>query len=499
LTPRFKTLALLLVVLFIGGIGGEAFATISSSPVSYVSPYECEKGVSYVIGVDSAGSPNYYGIATSGTSANSCGTLAYSTNCGTYIGCTTEASAVAVINAVTQAVATANGGTVYFECGVYVLSAMIELYEGVNLLGCGQGYTPTTNGAVLETNGNFPCINITRSPASASHPLLTTISQLFLEGTNNVADTSNNGIYEKNSQTFDLYIDHTVMTLFYNGLYISSGSKTRVTESTIEGNLNYGIDSVQNYFEYFGDDYIRSNAAYGYYGFANMLQLIGNQFILNGGGGAEITSYGLHQNTMIVNGNLFDSNCVSSCPGGTADLRMDGSSANVTVVANTFNAYDTYEPNHDLYISNQATATVEGNVFMASSSNAANVVSTNAAAKQDSTFLDNTGVNPWGELTTSFLIGGRSSVTYHLIEPSGFGANSTTEIASTTYQMAYFGCFVTSANSSNSNNAILIKDPSGNTMLGPVGTLTAVFVPAEYTITWGAFTGTAGAATVFCN
>ncbi len=75
------------------------------------------------------------------------------------------------------------------------------------------------------------------------------------------------------------------------------------------------------------------------------------------------------------------------------------------------------------------------------------------------------------------------------ISPFGTSASPT---ASTTYQVWGMDLIISSTNSGNNNNAILIYDKVGN-QINPtaLSTLDAYYLPIGYKINWGAFTGTA--------
>jgi hypothetical protein len=79
----------------------------------------------------------------------------------------------------------------------------------------------------------------------------------------------------------------------------------------------------------------------------------------------------------------------------------------------------------------------------------------------------------------------------------GFGGSAAVPAPSTDYVVIYSDIFITSANSSNNDNSITIKDGAGNVVQSGLSTLTALYVPAGYKINWGAFTGTAGAVTLW--
>jgi len=99
------------------------------------------------------------------------------------------------------------------------------------------------------------------------------------------------------------------------------------------------------------------------------------------------------------------------------------------------------------------------------------------------------GENPKGLVTNPFD------------NDSPYAIGITDDVAVPTASRAYVvvgqDILITAANSANTDNAILVKDAAGNTVVGPVGTLSAQFVPCGWTINWGAFTGVAGAVSVW--
>jgi hypothetical protein len=80
---------------------------------------------------------------------------------------------------------------------------------------------------------------------------------------------------------------------------------------------------------------------------------------------------------------------------------------------------------------------------------------------------------------------------------SPFG-NAYTVASGTLYHISGVDCFITSTDSSNTNNSIVIKDKGGNTLVTYSHTCTSVFVPIGYSVTF-TFTGTAPTVTVFGN
>lgn len=403
-------------------------------------------------------------------------------------------AALVIGNAINSSVASSDGGRVELGQGNYTLTGAIDLYEGVWLQGSNQGWTTTPNGAVLKTTGNFPAVIFKNHNGRT---LMGHISDVMLYGSNNIAFTNNVGISNIDSSSFDWYADHVAISLFYTGYQCTSGGKFRMQDSTIEGNLKYGININSGYLNNFHDIYLRTNglgnAGYGafvtnptQFQFENS-QVIGN----NAGMVLQDTVQGNNYQFIIV-GNTFMDNTGSNRFNFNLELYQGDS----IITGNIFSFDSTIAktPGSDILLF-QSKGIVTSNFFQSTS---AITTFTLAAGTPPTTIIrSNDGYNPTGKIT-NFLIGGRSGVTSHSI--GALGGNSSIEVASTIYTETNSDCYITSADSSNSNNAILIKDAQGNSLLGnAVHTLTAQWVPAGYTITWGAFTGTAGVASVFCN
>lgn len=96
---------------------------------------------------------------------------------------------------------------------------------------------------------------------------------------------------------------------------------------------------------------------------------------------------------------------------------------------------------------------------------------------------DNLGYNPVGKIANPF------DTTNNLIE---LGGTAAAPAASTDYIVCNCDIIISSTDSGDTNNAILIKDPGGN-QINPsaLSTLDAYYVPVGYKINWGAFTGAA--------
>lgn len=69
--------------------------------------------------------------------------------------------------------------------------------------------------------------------------------------------------------------------------------------------------------------------------------------------------------------------------------------------------------------------------------------------------------------------------------------------ASTDYTVNGVDLFITSTDSGNADNAIIIKDPAGNVITTAASTLEMKLVPLGYKINWGAFTGAAPTVNVY--
>jgi hypothetical protein len=112
-----------------------------------------------------------------------------------------------------------------------------------------------------------------------------------------------------------------------------------------------------------------------------------------------------------------------------------------------------------------------------------------SGTNSDITIRDSPGFNPVNQITNPF-----GTASAGLL---GFGGAAAVPVASKDYTAFLSDVFITAANSTNANNAIVVKDGAGNTIQSGLSTLTALYVPCGYKVNWGAFTGTAGAVTVW--
>ena len=107
----------------------------------------------------------------------------------------------------------------------------------------------------------------------------------------------------------------------------------------------------------------------------------------------------------------------------------------------------------------------------------------------DAIYKDNTGFNPVGVITNPFGTG-----------TIGLGGAAAIPTASTDYTILYTDVMISSTDSSNTDNAILIKDSSGTQVnQTALSTLEDLWLPIGWKINWGVFTGTAPTVTVAGN
>lgn len=123
---------------------------------------------------------------------------------------------------------------------------------------------------------------------------------------------------------------------------------------------------------------------------------------------------------------------------------------------------------------------VTGNMFH---NNASGAVLFDSHTAQNVYLRANRGYNPVNSVTNMF------DTTNDLIETNGDAANPT---ASTDYTVNHGDIIISSTDSGNTDNAIVIKD-AGGTQINPstLSTLDAYFVPYGFQVNWGAFTGVA--------
>ncbi|GAH32680.1 unnamed protein product, partial [marine sediment metagenome] len=104
----------------------------------------------------------------------------------------------------------------------------------------------------------------------------------------------------------------------------------------------------------------------------------------------------------------------------------------------------------------------------------------------------NRGYNPIGVIANPFDV---------VNDVVGLPAGGTASpVASTDYIVIGVDVIISSTDSGNNNCAIVIKDPTGNTINPAVlSTLDAYFIPIGFQVNWGAFTGAAPTCVVSGN
>lgn len=224
------------------------------------------------------------------------------------------------------------------------------------------------------------------------------------------------------------------------------------------------------------------------YGFLNpgtagdSQKIIGNEVRLNTGDGIRLVTHG--KNSHITN-NEFLSNGSGT---GQYDLKLDSLFGSVNVSNNQFWTSGsilrciylwgaTNQVFNNNYFETGTAGGFAGCIFLAGGGAVGLKIYGNAGSQ----FPIGIFANPFG---TAVL---------------GMGGSAATPTASTDYIVTGFDVHITAADSSNANNAILVKDPAGTTVLGPVSTLSFLYVPNGFKINWGAFTGTPGAVSLWAH
>ena len=464
-------------------------ATISSTPTAYVSPYSCEKGVDFIITHDNAPALNYYAIATSGQPTVPCGMLwaGGPNNIGGLSGTNGSAELQGAINFLKP------------SCGTIMIVGNITLTHGITLYACetltgwaGSGVHGASNAeasGLHSLDKTRPVItvaaNTATTPTSNYFPV---IQHLTIVGAGQASGVKQQGIALSGTTLLDMKItDVNVFNVGGNCVYTAgnAGLKLWIDKFYGEncGESGGNFTSGENFIE--GNSYFFGNTRDGIY--------TSTSVTMTGGWINTNTLYGIQCEFFNnIPGCTFTGTLVTTNGGSTkSQVIIRGiSTGNIVNAIFTGDTFYSTTATSQLQSGGYAHASFVSNLFgggipVLSAPNGFSIGTT-------WNMWNNIGYNPIGKVTTNFLIGGRSGVTAHTIGP-GLSGNSTTEVTGVTYTVSYADQYITSADSSNADNAILIKDAAGNTVFGPVHTLTAQFIPAGFTITWGAFTGTAGA------
>ncbi len=229
------------------------------------------------------------------------------------------------------------------------------------------------------------------------------------------------------------------------------------------------FDNTNGVFLYSGNDCafvgcnVSNNGHAGFYLTGAGWCTISGCVIQQNGTLASTTPYGIY-----VVGSSVYSLLVSGCIMGN-DTGQSGSSNQTTDI------YEAAAPGgeYNVYVNN-----------IHNPENRANMIV--IASGSQSRVINNKGPNPLNKITNPFGTG-----------TIGLGGSAAVPTASTQYLVTTCDIFITAADSSNSNNDITVEDGASNTVQAGLHTLTALYVPVGWIINWHAFTGTAGAVTVW--
>lgn len=396
----------------------------------------------------------------------------------------------------------ATGGKVVLAAGNYTITSTITLPSGVMLEGSQIGFAANNISSVVSPTNiflgslNAAGIHVVANTSLSYQGLLSfpAIANLSVIGPSNPALSSQDGILIDDSlgNIFDMYIDHVgAFTCGGNGINNNSSS----------GNLKLWIDAcymenneLNGYLQTFGDtvrlrdSYVYSNAQRGInIVTAGTAMIEGNMVWQNATEGINLQSVGsaalVTNNDFVDNGSNTKANVLINSVHGHGLIFNN----NTIVEDRASNLAALY----GMQLSWQIAGDISHNSIYGTY-HTQPVIFQIGSSSNFITFKTNYGANPSGLITNPFLPG--NVIIPFASAPSNGVAVPT---ASTDYVINATDVFITSANSSNSNNAIVVKDGAGNTVSSPGSTMTAQYVPSGYKVNWGAFTGTAGAVSVW--
>jgi len=332
-------------------------------------------------------------------------------------------------------------------------------------------------------------------PTNTSFVVLPHLENFSINGPGAIA-TSQDGINisDANGSLKDMYIDHVgIFGIGGDGLNCTSGIKLWIDHFYTEDNLGNGVVLNNDGMTCrIANMYCYGNALCGFKVVgANSVDLSHSEIWQN-------KQYGLYLGAAANFAGLISSvNFVDNGTGEYSSIIVQTLEPMTTGVVSISGCYILDDrgsgfPNQLITLGTTGNTTLNLNfsnnrVSSAGGTNPSNLLGFAAALLLGSmTIKNNIGLNPFNRLTNPF-----NTTTLGL---NGTGA---TPSASTDYTVFCCDVFLNAADSSNSDNTILIKDAAGNTALGPVHTLTAQYVPVGYKVNWGAFTGNAGAVSVF--
>ena len=383
--------------------------------------------------------------------------------------------AALVIGDAINSTAAGNGGAVVLGTGDYRIKESIDLYEGVWLEGLDQGWTANDNGAVIQTSGNYSALIFKSYRLNGSLLYLGRLSNILLLGSANVLDTGNFGITSTDNSSHDFYVDHVAINDFYTGIYATE-PKLRISDSTIEGNLKYGL-YLQGLVADLNDLYIRTNGlgngGFGAYIRSGTVQLENSQVWLNNAGVVLYDDTAcLNCDDYIVSGNWFNSNTGTNTT--NADLYLigfPGYPMNAVITGNDFAATSgTNVPAHDVSIETSQGGVITGNDFESTSYSSSAVAYGTGSTTVLST---NVGFNPVNKIAYPWASG-----------TVGLGGDEATPgRTGGTYTLV--GVWASFACSGGGSPSIIVKDGVGDSLASAYtcSNLPSTFYPPGYSIT----------------
>lgn len=378
------------------------------------------------------------------------------------------------------------GGLIRLGGGFFSITTGITIYPGIALVG--QGFLSAfanigTSAIQVPASMNTPAITVQVDPSNTSNIVFPYLADFAINGAGG-SSTSQDGIYLTNTggTIGDIYIERVgVFIVGGNGIHIANPGKHWLNEVYVEDCKQNGMLLVNDFFTRVTNSYVFGNILHGINADTapdGALFQLSNSII------SSNVLYGVNVKRtagFVASGNYFYNNGSNT----TAQVVLNGNTS-VTFVGNEIND-DRASGTRSQYGVNAtagaSTGIVSNNSFLGAYHTAPLGVTIVCPSLS---IVNNPGVNPINQMTNPFAT---TSI--------GLGGATAVPIASTDYTVSSCGIFITSANSSNANNAIVVKDGAGNTVSSPGGTMTALFVPVGFVINWGAFTGTAGAVTVW--
>lgn len=377
------------------------------------------------------------------------------------------------------------GGLVELKAGIYSTTSTISIYPGIGLRGIGQlgAFKGSGTCAIQPANSlNAPVIKAIVDPNNTSLVVFPLLQDFTING-GGIDNSGQDGIQIDgvNGSLFDVFIRGIgIFGVGGTGLNILSTStsvKVWARDFYAEGCLQHGVLQNQGWLQIIGGYFERNTlaavSAAGY----DMLELYGVRFLSNKAQAiltAAASSFGATVD-----------HCYFSDNGG-------GATPTIAYAGHVAPKYP-FTVHNSRFVDTRSGGSRVVNHIVAGSAGSGSIhdcafYGSSGAAVDPGTFnpirfKNNLGLNPIGKVANPFL-------TNHLNYLHG---NAAVPAPSTDYALDTGDVIVTAANSSNSDNAIIIKDAyGGNTVAGPFSMLAGYCIPQGYAINWGAFTGTAG-------